>query len=257
MSPNYHISALPADIQAAYVESFNLTLTSLQSQIEPQSKHEKKVTLANHNARSDYGAAPEPLEKESAAKRRVASLRAKVLHAWDSSGLNAEKFLFEYNEDRIAREARAELGGKTLCQSTLYNWLGKYQHHDEAGLASKYKGRGGNGASLGGRAKELIWFYYLHKNRPAIAQVIRRLSEKDHIEVSGHIVYRYIKHEIPASVKDYFRKGKKYYHDHYESYISINYTRYYSMQCVVYDHKTLDFASPCRAAGNGTGRGWY
>jgi hypothetical protein len=81
---------------------------------------------------------------------------------------NAERFLFEYNEGRIAQEARAELGGKTLCQSTLYNWLGKYQHHDEAGLAPKYKGRGGNGASLDERTRELVWLYYLHKNKPVI-----------------------------------------------------------------------------------------
>jgi transposase InsO family protein len=44
-------------------------------------------------------------------------------------------------------------------------------------------------------------------------------------------------------VKDYFRREKKYYHDHYESYINIDYTRCHSMQCVVYDHKTPDFAS--------------
>ncbi|MDR1231139.1 MAG: hypothetical protein LBK61_07040 [Spirochaetaceae bacterium] len=55
-------------------------------------------------------AAPAPLEKASAAKRRTAALRAKALRARDGSGLNAERFLFEYNEGRVAREARAELG---------------------------------------------------------------------------------------------------------------------------------------------------
>jgi hypothetical protein len=165
----YQVAALPEDIQTAYAESLKLSLTELQSQLKPASKHEKKVILANHNAHSDYGADAAPLEKASAAKRRTASLRAKVLHAWDNSGLNAERFLFEYNEGRIAQDARADLGGKTLSQSTLYNWLGKYQHYDEAGLAPKYKGRGGNGASLDERTRELVWLYYLHKNKPSIS----------------------------------------------------------------------------------------
>jgi hypothetical protein len=144
----YQVAALPEDIQTAYAESLKLGLTGLQSQLKPASKHEKKVIMANHSARSAYGAEAAPLEKAGAAKRRTASLRAKVLHAWDGSGLNAERFLFEYNEGRIAREARAEPGGKTLRQAALYVWLGKYRHHDGAGLTPKHEGRGGNGASL-------------------------------------------------------------------------------------------------------------
>jgi hypothetical protein len=71
----YQVSALPADIQTAYAESLKLGLTELQSRIEPPSKHEKKVIMANHSARSDYGAEAAPQEKASAAKRRTASLR--------------------------------------------------------------------------------------------------------------------------------------------------------------------------------------
>jgi hypothetical protein len=162
------VSALPADIQTAYAESLKLSLAGLQSQLKPASKHEKKVILANHSARSDYGAEAAPLEKAGAVKRRVASLRAKVLRAWDNSGLNAERFLFEYNEGRVAQEARAELGGKTLSQSTLYNWLGKYRHHDGAGLTPKHEGRGGNGASLDERTGEPVRLYCLYKNKPAV-----------------------------------------------------------------------------------------
>ena len=240
----YHLGNLPEDIQTAYAASIQTSLADLQSRLQPGAALEKKVLLANHNARSDYGGTEEALETVNAAKRRVAALRVKLLQSWDDSGLNADQFLLAYNESRIAREVREGLGGKTIgSPATLYTWLGKYQHHGEAGLTPKYKGRGGNGASLDKSAKELIWFYYLHKNKPSIAHVVRRLHEKDHIEVSPHIVYRYIKFAIPKSVKDYFRKGKKYFHDHYESYIDIDYTRYYSMQCVVYDHKTLDFAS--------------
>jgi hypothetical protein len=155
-----------------------------------------------------------------------------------------EKFVFEY----IAADLRAELGGKTISKSTLYNWMGKYQSHDEAGLVPQYKERGGYGASLDKHVKELIWFYYLHKNKPPVAQVLRKLAEKEGIEVNPAKAYRYIRYEIPSMVKAYFRKGKKYYHDHYESYITIDYTRYHAMQMAVYDHKTLDFASRVKRA---------
>jgi hypothetical protein len=42
-------------------------------------------------------------------------------------------------------------------------------------------------------------------------------------------------------VKDYFRKGKKYCHDHYESHISIG-SRCHSTRRVTGGHKTPGFA---------------
>jgi transposase len=136
-----------------------------------------------------------------------------------------DKFVFEYNAGNIAANLRVELGGKQISKSTFYNWLAKYQNHDEAGLVPQYKKHGGCGASLDKRTKDLIWFYYLHKNKPSAARVIRMLAEKNGIEVTPRTVYRYIRNEIPQPVKDRFRKGEKYYHDHYESYVSIDYTR--------------------------------
>jgi transposase InsO family protein len=238
----YQLSGLPEDIRSAYAESLEVSFEALQSRLKPAVIVEKKAFLANHNGRTVSAGDVPPLEKVSADKRRVANLRVKVLLAWDASGKSAERFLFEYNAGNIASEVRAELGGKTICQATLYNWLAKYQNHDEAGLAPKYKGRGGNGASLDEHTKSLIWFYFLHKNKPTVAQVLRKL-ENENIEVSESVVRRYINSEIDEGTKAYFRKGKKYFHDHFECHVNIDYTRYYSMQLVVYDHKTLDFAS--------------
>ncbi|MDR1585912.1 MAG: Mu transposase C-terminal domain-containing protein [Treponema sp.] len=245
----YHLANLPEDIQTAYAESLAIGLEELQSALKPVLVCEKKVVLANYNGRSGGGGGePPPLERADKKKRRTANLRAKVIRAWDDTGWNVEQFIFEYNAGNIASDLRAELGGKQLSKSTLYNWLGKYQNHDEAGLVPQYKKRGGCGASLDKHTKELIWFYYLHKNKPSAARVIRLLAEKEKIEVNPCIVYRYIRYEIPQNVKDYFRKGEKYYHDHYESYVSIDYTRYHAMEMVVYDHKTLDFASRVKRA---------
>jgi transposase InsO family protein len=249
----YHIKDLPEDIQTACAASLAVSLAELQSALKPAPVCEKKVVLANYNGRSDGGGGePPPLERADKKKRRTALLRAKVIHAWDETGRNVEQFLFEYNAGNIASDLKAELGGKRISKSTFYNWLGKYQNHDEAGLVPRYKKRGGCGASLDRHTKDLIWFYYLHKNKPSAARVIRLLAEKEKIEASPCVVYRYIRHEIPQSVKDYFRKGKKYFNDHYESYVSIDYTRYRAMEMAVYDHKTLDFASRVQRAD-----GWH
>jgi hypothetical protein len=248
----YQVTSLPEDVQTAYAASLALPLQELQNQLAPKEQHTKKVVLVNHSARSGDDGQVIPMEAADSNKRRIANLRVKIIRAWDDSEMSATEFLREYNTGKIAADIRAELGGKTICQATLYNWLAKYQNHDAAGLLPKYKDRGGHGASLDKRTKELIWFYYLHKNKLSVAQVIRSLEEKEKIAASEPVVYRYIRHEIPNSVKDYFRKGAKYFHDHYESYIKIDYSRYYSMQMAVYDHKTLDFASRIEKAD-----GWH
>jgi transposase InsO family protein len=49
---------------------------------------------------------------------------------------------------------------------------------------------------------------------------------------------------IPQNVKDYFRRGEKYWKDHYLPYLPTDYSEYYGMQMSVYDHKTFDMA--CR-----------
>jgi hypothetical protein len=140
------------------------------------------------------------METADSHKRRIANPRAKIIRAWDDSEMSAAEFLYEYNAGKTAADIRAEFGGKTICRATLYNRLAKYQTHDAAGLLPKYKDRGGHGASLDKRTKELIWFYYLHKNKPSAAQVIRSLEEKEKITTIEPVVYRYIQHEIPQSV---------------------------------------------------------
>jgi putative transposase len=230
----YLLTALPADVQAAYAASVGKDIREFEGELKPVSMPEKKVALTNHNARSNGGAEVIPLEKTSEKRRRTAQARAKLIRVWDASGWNAERFVADLRE---------QLGGKSICQATLYNWLAKYQTYDEAGLVPQYKARGGYGAGLDERTKGLIWAYYLHKNKPSVAHIIRTLDLKEGIRLKPGVVYNYVRYEIPDGVKDYFRRGRKYYHDHYESYIKIDYERYHSMEMVVYDHKTLDFAS--------------
>jgi hypothetical protein len=125
-------------VQTAYAASLAINLNDLQSQLKPASIPAKKVVLVNHNARSGTQSDVPSLEKANDTKRRIAKLRARVIRAWDVSDLCAAEFVFEYNEGRAASDIKAELGGKSICQSTLYNWLAKYQNHDEAGLVPQY-----------------------------------------------------------------------------------------------------------------------
>jgi putative transposase len=248
----YRITNLPEDIQAAYAASIKTTLSDLQSRFKAKLLPEKKANVPGYNGRSKPPKERKPFALASKKGRSKAHLRVKVIEAWSSSGLNPVDFSALYNSGGVIPGIREALNNSTLSKSTLYAWFRKYTVEGEDGLVPDYRNRGGNGASLDKRVKELIWFYYLHKNRPSIASVIRKLSEKENITVSESIAYRYIRTEIDTATKIYFRQGKKAYHDKCESYIDIDYNRLHSMQWVVYDHKMFDFASRVKRAD-----GWH
>jgi putative transposase len=236
----YHLAALPEDIQKAYAASTGITLDDLKAGLFPALK----------------GEPPDPAVKPwkliAAADRETARLREKVILAWQGSGLTQLEFNSAYAAGGILPEVRAALG-ESLPDSTLSRWLQRYRRSGVEGLAPRYEHRrGGSGASLDGHTKALVWFYYLNKNRISLRKVQRTLEEKENIPVSYPMLCRYIRHEIPAATKDFFRKGEKYYHDHYESYIERDYTRYRSMQVAVADHKTFDFVSRVKRAD-----GWH
>jgi transposase len=121
----------------------------------------------------------------------------------------------------IIPEIHAQLGG-TLSKATLYRWLKKYEQHDQAGLAPQYHNRGGHGASLDQYTKDLIAYFYLHKNQPSVAKV-RRALETQGITINQSMLYQYIQDAIPPEVKLFFRKGEKAYRDKCELYIDRDY----------------------------------
>ncbi len=243
----YRLADLPEDVQIAYAASLNTSLAELRAELAPSEKAEKKVSVPRYSGRAKKKEKKLiPIEQLPESRRAIARLREKVLFAWSASGLKVEDFVKAYHAGVAVPELREQLGphGDIKTFQTLYRWLELYEQFGLEGLAPQYPVRkGGNGASLDRRAKELLWFYYLNKNKWSIAKVLRTLEQKEGLVVSKYIVYRYIKTEIPESVKAYFRKGKKYFHDKFECYVEVDYTRYYSMQMVVYDHKTFDFAS--------------
>jgi hypothetical protein len=89
-------------------------------------------------------------------------------------------FLITAFENGVAvPELRERLGryGNIHSQSNFYNWLALYEHYGMAGLDPQYaKRRGGSGASLDEKAKELIQAIYLDPRKPSIATVERDMS---------------------------------------------------------------------------------
>jgi len=249
----YHLLNLPEDVQAAYAASIKVSLTDLQRQLKPDLFPDKKVIIPGYNGRSSTRKETKPFALASKEGREKAHLRAKVIQAYSASGLDPESFAALYNTDQVLPDVRKALNNNTLSKSSLYAWLQRYSTGNEDALVPQYiTRRGGNGASMDKRVKELIWFYYLHKNKPSVASVIRKLEEKEGCTVSEAMVYRYINTEIDPATKIYFREGRKAYHDKCECYVDIDYTRLHSMQWVVYDHKTFDFASRVKKAD-----GWH
>jgi transposase InsO family protein/transposase len=249
----YRLADLPEDVQAAYAASIKTSLEELQSQLKPALQIEKKVNIPRYSGRGPKAVEVKPLEKVTEARRTKADLRAKVIEAWNDSGLTPEQFAIDYNNGVIIPETKALLGNKTISKSTLYLWLGKYEQHDLAGLAPQYATRrGGNGASLDEHTKELIWFYFLKENKPSVSKVCRDLEKNEHITINKTLLYRYIKYEIPECTKALCRMGEKYYHDKYEVYIERDYTLLHSMQIAVGDHKTFDHVARVKRAD-----GWH
>ena len=250
----YLLLTLPEDVQMAYAVSIKTSFEELQKELKPDDiGFNKKVVITGYNCRSRPAREAKPFAQSCRKGREKAHLRAKLIGAWSASGLSPEAFAAKYSAGEIVPEIRGALGKKELSASTLYRWMQQYTSGGEDGLAPQYVSRrGGNGASLDDRTKSLIWFYYLNKNRPSAANVIRKLKEKDNIEVGRSIAYRYIGTEISEAAKIYYRQGPKAYKDKCVPYIDIDYTKFHSMQWAVYDHKTLDFASRVMRAD-----GWH
>ena len=242
----YHLLNLPADIQTAYASSIKLSLADLQSQLKPSSKPEKKISIPRYSGRGARTAEIKIFEKTPEEYLQIAAARRKVLEAYSVSGLSPAQFVSEYNSGMILSEIRSQLGGfgEIKSKSSLYRWLGLYEKHGLTGLAPQYSlRRGGAGASLTERAKDLIQALYLDQNKPSVASVIRTINENKFLDrdLNYDVVNRYVNKEISFSVKTFYRQGEKAYHDKCNPYIQRDYTLLKSMEWGCADHHLFDF----------------
>jgi transposase InsO family protein len=239
----YQVAALPEDIQGAYAESLKLSLTELQNQLKPLSKHEKKIDIPRYNGRGAKTSAAKPVEGIADADLRIAAARRKLIESYNASGLSAPQFITAYENGAAAPELRERLGryGNIHSQSNFYEWLARYERYGLAGLAPRYaKSKGGSGASLDGRAKEIIEALYLDPRKPSIASVERDIKQFGY-ELNYSIINRYINNEIPKSVKVFNRMGEKAYHDRFDPYTQRDYTLFKAMEWGCGDHHLFDF----------------
>ncbi|GHV93222.1 hypothetical protein AGMMS50268_37250 [Spirochaetia bacterium] len=239
----YHLANLPEDIQTAYAASIKTTLEDLQNQLKPASKVEKKIDIPRYSGRGAKAGEVKPLDNTPAEYLQIAATRRKVLEAYSASGLTAGQFVTAYNNSVAVPELRGQLGpyGDISTQSSLYRWLERYEQNGLAGLAPQYaKRRGGSGASLDEQAKELIQAIYLDSHKPSCRTVERDIRQFGY-NLNYSIINRYIRDEIPASVKTFYRMGEKAYHDRFDPYITRDYTLFKSMEWGVADHHLFDF----------------
>ena len=240
----YHLVNLPENIQAAYAASIKLSLADLQSQLKPDSKPDKKINIPRFSGRGAKTAVEiKTIEKTPDEYLRIASARRKVLEAYSASGLSASQFVTAYNNGVIASDIRGQLGsfGEISSQSSLYRWLERYEQYGLTGLAPQYsRDRGGSGASLDERAKELIQAIYLDSHKPSIKTVQRDIKQFGY-DLNYSVINRYVNNEIPVSVKTFYRMGEKAYHDRFDPYITRDYTLFQPMEWGVGDHHLFDF----------------
>ncbi|MDR1949158.1 MAG: helix-turn-helix domain-containing protein, partial [Spirochaetaceae bacterium] len=239
----YHLANLPEDIQTAYAASIQTSLADLQNQLKPASKPDKKIDIPRFSGRGAKIGEVKTLENTPEEYLRIAAARRKVLEAYSASGLTAAQFVTAYNNGVAVPELRGQLGtfGEISSQSSLYRWLERYEQFGIAGLAPQYaKRRGGSGASLDERAKELIQALYLDPHKPSIRTVERDIKQFGY-DLNYSIINRYVKNEIPLSVLTFYRMGEKAYHDRFDPYITRDYTLFRPMEWGVADHHLFDF----------------
>ena len=239
----YHLKHLPEDIQIAYAASIKVSLADLQSQLKPSSNSEKKINIPRYSGRGAKTADIKPFEKTPEKYILIAAARCKVLEAYSDSGLSPRQFITAYYNGVIVPDIKEQLGGfgEISSPSSLFRWLRRYEKHGLAGLAPQYsKRRGGSGASLDQRAKEIIHSLYLDPRKPSARSVERDINNLGY-EINYSVINRYINKEIPLSVKIFCRLGEKAYKDKVDPYIKRDYTLFKSMEWGCGDHHLFDF----------------
>jgi len=239
----YHIANLPVDIQTAYAASIKTTLSDLQSQLKPSSTPDKKIIIPRYSGRGAKTGDIKSIDDTPEVYLKIAAARRKVLEAYSASGLNVAQFVIAYNNGVIISDIRSQLEnfGDKLSQTNLYRWLGLYEQKGLTGLAPQYSlRRGGSGASLDERAKDLIQALYLDSHKPSVRTVQRDIKQFGY-DLNYSVINRYVNNEIPISVKTFYRMGEKAYHDRFDPYINRDYTLFNPMEWGVGDHHLFDF----------------
>ena len=238
----YHLLNLPEDVQLAYAASIQVSLEELRRQLQPALR-DKKINIPRYSGRGAKTADVKPIRETPEKYLQIASVRRKVLEAYSSSKLTAEQFVAAYNAGAIVPDIKERLGnyGEITSKSSLYRWLGSYEQHGLTGLAPQYaRRRGGSGATLDEPAKDLIQSIWLDPRKPSIRTVERDIKQFGY-DINYSLINRYIRNEIPLSVKTFYRMGEKAYHDRFDPYILRDYTLFKAMEWGVADHHLFDF----------------
>lgn len=106
-------------------------------------------------------------------------------------------------------------------------------------MAPQYKDRGGMGASLTQEEKDRLEWLWLDPNKPSVKQVLRILQDSFQIAIGEKTAQRYL-NNIPKFIIDSHREGKDYCQNHYDLYITRDYTKLKPLEIINGDYMTQD-----------------
>lgn len=142
-----------------------------------------------------------------------------------------QAFLAQFNEGR----------DKPISERQLNHWEHKFDKYGSSGLVD---GRGGHNrgkTDIPPEAWELFKHYWFNESRPSVESCMEIVADELGIELPTATTFRrQIDAQIPLMVQDRYRKGKKYFQDHYEPYNQRDYSQSYSNQMWIADHHMLD-----------------
>ena len=195
-------------------------------------------SIAEHR---EKGLAPEQQGIADARQkdRDTAAQRAALIVAFRSSGMNADEFIRLYNRQETARALYARLGSVSV--PSFYRWLKAFKESGAQGLLPRQsRGRGGSGATLSAREKELLKAFWLDSTQPSMQHALRKMLLACPESRCTYETARRFLSEIPPTVRDFYRLGQTRWENMYLPYTEQAVAMYSSLDCVVSDHHCLD-----------------
>lgn len=171
--------------------------------------------------------------------RDTASWRAALVASFLNSGMRKEEFVAAYNGQKAARGVFAKLGGVSV--PTFYRWVKAFKQGGTAALLPRQsRDKGGHGASLSEKEKELLKVFWLDSTQPSIYHALRKMLLSCPESRCTYETARRFLQAIPPTTRDFYRLGKTRWENMYAPYMEQAVAMYGSLDCVVSDHHCLD-----------------
>jgi len=226
--------------------AFKVNGRSLQWVLESMPSDTASKVLCFNGSKSLYVTANNSTAKENSAFKQVsegarekAKLRAALIAAFESTGLNKEDFIQAYNAGLTAKTVFAKLGEVHI--KTFYRWYKDFKDSGASALVPRYGlVPKGNGTTLSDIAKGYLEYFYLNQAQPSARSSWLLLQNVIPNVPSYPTALRYIQ-SLPKPYVDFHRLGKTKFDSLYQPFIVRDPSEYAPLEQVVSDHHCFDF----------------